>query len=97
MWDCDTRYIIGQSTSVSTSCPDEQIYDIEITIEESTVTFRDTAGTCDELSLTETLACLGPLYAYVGADADSGFGDAIWHSVEICLIPEPTSGADGVA
>ena len=34
------------------------------------------------------------LYAYVGADADSGEGDAIWDSVEICSsATDPPTGA----
>ena len=90
VWDCDNRYIFGQSMSVSTYCPTEQSYDIEITVDESTVTFRDTAGACGDLSLTDSIGASGPLYAYVGADADYGDGDAIWHSVEVCSIVYPS-------
>jgi hypothetical protein len=82
VWDCDTRHIIGQTSSVSTSCSSEQSYDIEITVDDSTVTFRDAAGACGDLSLPETIGTSGPLYVYVGSDCDGC--DAIWYSVEIC-------------
>ena len=41
MWNCDYRAIYGQTGVVSTYSPSRQTYDIEITIDESTVTFRD--------------------------------------------------------
>ena len=88
VWNCDSRYIYGQANSVSTSCSSHQSYDIEITVDESTVTFRDTAGACGDLSLTDSIGASGPLYAYVGADADYSAGDAVWNSVEICAEPE---------
>ena len=85
VWDCDDRHIYGQSTSVSTSCSSERSYDIEITVDGSTVTFRDTAGVCSDLSLTDSIGASGPLYVYVGADCDgSCYSDSIWHSVEVC-------------
>ena len=92
IWGCGGRGIFGQSTTVATtSCPDDTYDSIEITIDDSTVTFRDTAGTCDDLSLTEDIGASGPLYVYVGAETKYGDGDAIWNSVEICLIPHPTT------
>ena len=98
VWNCNTRFIYGQSTSVSTSCPSEQTYDIEIKVEDSTVTFRDAAGVCGDLSLAETIGTSAFLYAYVGADADTGEGDAIWDSVEICSsATESPTGAPSLA
>ena len=50
------------------------------------------SGVSADLSLSDTIGASGPLYAYVGADADYGAGDAIWNSVEICSWSEaPTS------
>ena len=82
VWNCDYRYIYGQTEQTSTPCSSFQTYDIEITVDDSTVTFRDAAGVCGELSLPETIGTSGPLYVYVGADCDGC--DAIWYSVEIC-------------
>ena len=41
VWNCDYRAIYGQTGVVSTYQPLRQTYDIQITIDESTVTFRD--------------------------------------------------------
>ena len=82
VWNCDYRAIYGQTGVVSTYRPLRQTYDIQITIDESTVTFRDASGAGGDLSLPETIGTSGPLYVYVGADCDGC--DAIWYSVEIC-------------
>ena len=44
VWNCDYRYIYGQTEQTSTPCSSFQTYDIEITVDDSTVTFRDAAG-----------------------------------------------------
>ena len=69
MWECNDRYIIfGQMEYVSTYCVKEGMFDIEITVDGSTVTFRDAAGTCGDQSIPETIGASGPLYVYVGAE-----------------------------
>ena len=74
------------------------MYDIEITVDDSTVTFRDAAGTCGDQSLPETIGTSGPLYVYVGRDTndyyyydDDDGVDAIWHSVEVCPVRETSA------
>ena len=92
VWNCDYRYIYGQTEQISTPCSSFQTYDIEITVDDSTVTFRDAAGACGDLSLLETIGTSGPLYVYVGADCDGC--DAIWYSVEICSgLARPVTSA----
>ena len=56
------------------------MYDIEITVDGSKVTFSDADGACDELVLQDTIGSSSErMYVYVGAG-----GKGAWHSVEIC-------------
>ena len=100
-WDCGYREIIGQ-TKISdyAHCAKERMYDIEITVDGSTVTWSDADGACDELVLQDAIGSSERLYVYVGADADDnyyGYGSAsqaAWHSVEICrslMTASPTA------
>jgi hypothetical protein len=100
VWNCNTRTIYGQTWSVSTPCSSFQTYDIEITVNDSMVTFRDTAGTCGDLSLSENQdtgdevsvsgtddeigASVPPLYVCIGAYADANADNTTWDSVDIC-------------
>ena len=66
---------------------------VEITVDESTVTFRNTAGACGDLSLTDSIGASGPLYVYVGGGTNYNHGEAVWNSIEICSDDEaPTRG-----
>jgi hypothetical protein len=60
VWNCDYRYIYGQTEQTSTYCSARRTYDIEITVDDSMVTFRDAAGACGDLSLPETIGTSGP-------------------------------------
>ena len=61
VWNCWDRYIYGQTDQTFTPCSSLQTYDIEITVDDSTVTFRDASGACGDLSLPETIGTSGPL------------------------------------
>ena len=47
-WSCYYRYIHGQTDYTSTYCGEERMYDIEITVDGSKVTFSDADGACDD-------------------------------------------------
>jgi len=86
---CDSRYIWGQMDYAKTYCAKERMYDIEITVDGSKVTWSDADGACDELVLKDAIGSSSErLYVYVGGDADIYYGSeyspAAWHSVEIC-------------
>ena len=103
-WDygyCGYREIIGQ-TKISdyAYCAKDRMYDVEITVDGSTVTWSDADGACDELVLQDAIGSSERLYVYVGADADDyyySYGYAspdAWHSVEICrslMTASPTA------
>ena len=73
-----SKYIYGQSTSVSTSCADYADYDIEVSISGDDIVFSDSR--CDDLRLSDSLVSSGPLYVYVGADCDGCTAE--WYSLE---------------
>ena len=59
------------------------MYDIEITVDGSKVTWSDADGACDELVLQDTIGSSSEgLYVYVGADLY--YSVAAWNSIEIC-------------
>ena len=100
LWWCDSREIIGTYEYRYTTCAKDRMYDIEITVDGSTVTWSDAEGACDELVLQDAIGSSERLYVYVGADADDyyyGYGSAspaAWHSVEICrslMAASPTA------
>ena len=79
VWNCDSKYIYGQSSSTYTSCSAYTTYNIEIRISASTVDFVD--DICGTLSISDSLAgSYSSLYVYIGADADdtSGTDGAKW-------------------
>ena len=90
-WWCNYRYILSQTGYDSTYCGEERMYDIEITVDGSTVTWSDADGACDELVLQDAIGSSERLYVYVGADTGNS---AAWHSVEICrslMTASPTA------
>ncbi len=80
VWNCDTKYIYGQSSSASTSCSELATYDISIDISGDTATFR-TSPFCEDVVFADSLLTSGPLYMYIGADDDSG--TASWDRIEL--------------
>ena len=94
-WWCGYREIIGQTKiSDSTNCAKERMYDIEITVDGSTVTWSDAEGACDELVLQDAIGSSERLYVYVGADTGMATMVTAWHSVEICrslMTASPTA------
>ena len=68
VWNCDSKYIYGQTSQSGTSCSTYRTYAIEIEITEDGLTFLD--DYCDDLTLTDSLGSEGPFYVYIGADCD---------------------------
>ena len=82
-WWCEYRKIYGQTDHAWTYCSKGGIFDIEITVDDSKVTWSDADGACDELVLQDTIGSSSEgLYVYVGADLY--YSAAAWNSIEIC-------------
>jgi Uncharacterized conserved protein len=71
-WNCDNKYIYGQSSSIYTSRPNETHYDIRIIIIPTKVVFMDwytdIPSNINALTLFDTM---NNFYIYIGADQDS--------------------------
>ena len=63
VWNCDSKYIYGQTSQSGTSCSTYRTYAIEIEITEDGLTFLD--DYCDDLTLTDSLGSEGPFYVYI--------------------------------
>jgi len=82
---CNSKYINGQTKSVSGYCSAYREYIVDVSIAAASVTFMD--DYCGTLSLAgETIgATAGGLYVYVGADNDAG--TSAWNKISIWGAP----------
>ena len=65
VWDCNHKYIFGQSSTTSTYCNTRTTYNIAIAVSSTSVSFYD--ETCGTLTLDDTIGA-SSLYIYVGAE-----------------------------
>ena len=94
-WACSYREIISQTDYVYVrNCNKPRMYDIDITVDGSKVTWSDADGACYELVLQDAIGSSSKgLYMYLGADPWNS-ATATWHSVEICrslMTASPTA------
>lgn len=77
-FNCNAKYIYGQSASTSVECNIKALYSVDISVTSSSVSFVD--DNCGTLSLVDSIGT-EKVYVYVGADADSP-DVAEWHWIE---------------
>merc|ERR1719478_1503589 len=72
VWNCNTKYIYGQSSSTSIDCSPYQWYTITIDVTATGVTFTDSGGQDHGTTISVDHDTLGasPVYVNVGADCD---------------------------
>ena len=70
VWRGNDKSIVGQQSTASVDCSNDQRYSLDITLTTSQVLFHD--DTCGALSLAENLGTSNNLYVYLGADNDHG-------------------------
>jgi hypothetical protein len=68
VWNCNTKYIYGSSTTDNVTCDTLSAYDIDISISGTTATFSDSI--CADIRIDDPVLASGPLWVYVGADCD---------------------------
>jgi len=91
-WNCNNKYIYGQTNSVYDRCRRRSTFIIDIEISDSEVSFED--DNCGTLTLSDDLySDSSHLYVYVGADND--VNTAQWNWIQLSFdhmvaLPPPT-------
>jgi hypothetical protein len=81
-WNCNLKTIYGQEESLLTDCPTLGTFDIQIDVDEDSLTFHD--GTCDPVTVWDDIG-EDELYVYVGGDQDSPLYSAVW--LDLAVYP----------